>query len=234
MFAILKRELRSYFSSPIGYVCVACLAALYGLFFFMVMQMGSSSYVSYVYSSMFMFCMMIIPIITMKSMSEDKKNKTDQSLLTAPVGVFGIVLGKFLGAFGVYFIATTISHFPAIAMNFFSTPPWGLIFGNYLAVLLYGAAMISIGVFISSLTESQIISAIATFAVSMILIYLDTIASVIANTFIQNLLYSLSFASRYNVFSTGIFSFSSAIFFLSITAVFIFLTARKLESRRWN
>ena len=88
MTAIFKREIRSYFNSPIGYVCVAILMALYGLFYFMVMARGSSAYIpNYVYGSMFNFSMLVIPVITMKSMTDDQKNKTDQILLTAPVGV---------------------------------------------------------------------------------------------------------------------------------------------------
>ena len=88
MIAVFKRELKSYFSSPIGYVVVAVLLALFGFFYYNMLFSGSSSYIaSYVYSNMFMWNMMIIPIITMKSMSDDKKNKTDQALLTAPVGV---------------------------------------------------------------------------------------------------------------------------------------------------
>ena len=214
MLAVFKRELKSYFSSPVGYVCVAALACLYGFFYFGVMLSGSSSFITQVYSSMFMFGMMIIPIITMKTMSEDRKNKTDQALLTAPVGVTAIVVGKFLAAFAVYAIASVIGLLPAVAMSTFSSPPWGIIFGNFIATLLYGGAMISIGVFISSLTVSQVIAAIG--------------------TFVGDAIGWVSFTQRYNVFTQGIFSVSSCVFFLSIIAVFVFLTARKVESRRWN
>ena len=86
MIAICKREIRSFFNSPVGYVCIAALAALYGYYYYLVMAIGSTSYISAVYQTMFSFSMMIIPIITMKSMSDDQKNKTDQALLTAPVG----------------------------------------------------------------------------------------------------------------------------------------------------
>ena len=233
MRAILKRELRAYFSSPVGYVCIAALVALYGLNYTNLMLTGSTAYVSQVYSSMFMYSMMIIPIITMRSMSEDRKNKTDQALLTAPIGVTSIVLGKFLACFGVYFIACTIGIAPAFVMASFSNPPWAIIFGNYIATLLYGSAMIAIGVFISSLTESQVISAIGSFIVAMLLLFMDGIASSIGGI-IGEVISWISFTSRYNVFSIGIFSISSTCFFLSVTAVFIFLTARKLESRRWN
>ena len=161
MRAIFKREMRAYFASPVGYVVVAALLALYGFYYYQVMAIGSSSYITQVLSTMFMFSMMIMPIITMRSMSDDRKNKTDQALITAPVSVTGIVMGKFLAAFGVYFIANTLALLPAITMGFFSSAfPWGILFGNYIGTLLYGAAMISIGVFISGLTISQVIAAI--------------------------------------------------------------------------
>ena len=121
MRAIFKREMRAYFASPVGYVVVAALLALYGFFYYQVMAIGSSSYITQVFSTMFMFSMMIMPIITMRSMSDDRKNKTDQALITALVSVTGIVMGKFLAAFGVYFIANTLALLPAITMGFFSS-----------------------------------------------------------------------------------------------------------------
>lgn len=234
MKAIFKREIRSYFSSPVGYVCVAALTALYGYFYYGVMRLGSTSYIRNVYSTMFTFCMMIIPIITMRSMSDDQKNKTDQALLTAPVGVTSIVLGKFFACSFVFFAASTIGLLPAVAMSFFSSPAWGEIIGNYLGTLLYGGAMISIGVFISSLTVSQIIAAIGTFVVAVFLMFIDGLASAISNETVQSVVGWLSFNTRYSTFTKGIFSVSAAVFFLSVMAVFIFLTARRLESRRWN
>ena len=235
MNAIFKRELRSYFNSPIGYVCVAALAALYGLFYFMVMAQGSSSYISrYVYGSMFSFSMLVIPIITMRSLTDDQKNKTDQVLLTAPVGVTAIVGGKFLACFFVFFIASTIGLLPAVAMSFFASPSWGEILGNYIGTLLYGGAMISIGVFISSLTISQIIAAIGTFAVSVFLMYIDSLASSMNNAVVATVVDWISFSNRYTMFTQGLFSVSSMVFFLSVIAIFIFLTARRVESRRWS
>jgi len=213
---------------------VAVLLALYGYYYYLVMMMGSSSYISSVYGVMFSFCMMVIPIITMKSMSDDQKNKTDQALLTAPVGVLAIALGKFLASFFVFFAASTLGLLPAVAMSFFASPAWGEIIGNYLGTLLYGGAMIAIGVFISSLTVSQIIAAIGTFAVSVFLMYIDMLASNISNTVLSKLVEWISFNNRYTAFTQGMFSISAAVFFLSVMAVFVFLTARRLESRRWG
>ena len=199
------------------------------------MLTSSSSYISSVFGTMFSFSMMIIPIITMRSMCDDQKNKTDQALLTAPVGVTAIVLGKFFACCFVYFVATTLGGIlPAIVMSTFSTPSWGEIIGNYIGALLYGAAMISIGVFISSLTVSQIIAAIGTFIISVLLMYMDSLASVVSNEVLSTAIQWFSFNDRYSTFTQGMFSISSVIFFISVVAVFVFLTARKVESRRWS
>lgn len=235
MRAILKRELKSYFSSPIGYVCVAVLLALFGFYFFQVMLMGSSSYVGSVYSTMFLWSMMIIPILTMKSMSEDKRNKTDQALLTAPVSVTSIVLGKFFAAFFVFGIAMIGSLLPVFIISFFASNfGWGIVFGNLLGSLFYGAAMIAIGVFISSLTESQIIAAIGTFIISIFLMVIDQVSGSTGNAALSTVVGWISFNSRYQPFTTGMFDVSSVVFFFSVAAIFIFLAARKLESKRWS
>lgn len=235
MKAVFKREMKAYFASPVGYVVVAALLALYGFFYYQVMMTASSSYIGEVFTTMFMFSMMIMPIITMRSMSDERKNKTDQALLTAPVSVLSIVLGKFLAAFGVYFAATTLALLPAFSMGLFATAmPWGILFGNYFGTLLYGAAMISIGVFISSLTVSQVIAAIGTFVIAVLLMFIDQIASALSGNILGTIVTWISFTSRYDTFTQGIFSISSCVYFISVAAVFVFLTARKVESRRWN
>ena len=234
MKAILKRELKSYFASPIGYVCIAVLLALSGLLYWNVMSWGSSSNIYAVYTNMFTFSMMVIPILTMKCLSDEQKNKTDQALLTSPISVTSIVLGKFLAAFIVYAIAMTGTLLPCVAISMFGSPSWGEIFGYYLGSLFYGAAMISIGVFISSLTVSQVIAAIATFAVSIFILMMGQLASLVSGTFIASVVEWLSFDSRYNYFTQGIFNISSAVFFLFVVAIFVFLTARRLESKRWS
>lgn len=144
------------------------------------------------------------------------------------------MLGKFLAAFIVYAIAMTGSLLPCVAISLFGSPSWGEIFGYYLGSLFYGAAMIAIGVFISSLTVSQVISAIATFAVSIFILLMGQLASLASGTFVATVVEWLSFDTRYAYFTQGIFNISSAVFFLSVVAIFVFLTARRLESKRWS
>ena len=232
MRAVLKREIRSYFTSPIGYVCIAVLLALFGYWYYIVMLSGSSANITYVYSYMFSYCMMVIPILTMRTISDDQKNKTDQALLTAPVSVMGIVIGKFLAAFFVYFIALTGTLIPCVVISFFGAPNWSEILGNYVGSLLYGGAMISIGVFISSLTVSQIIAAIGTFAVSILLVIIGQISSSFSGTWIADVVKWISFESRYSPFTQGQFNLSSVVYFISVMAIFVFFPTRKIESRR--
>ena len=173
MKAICFRELRSWFQAPLGYVFVSAITALYGFFYYQVMMSGSGSYVTAVYTMLFSFDMMLIPILTMRSLAEEKRNHTDQALLTAPVSVLEIVTGKFAACFAIFLLASTLGLLPAFAMTSFANPPMGLILGNYIGTLCYGGAMIAIGIFISGLTSSQVVAAIATFAVSVFLMYMN-------------------------------------------------------------
>ncbi|MCY1714671.1 ABC transporter permease subunit [Caproiciproducens galactitolivorans] len=234
MKAIAKRELKAYFTSPIGYACVAILLALYGYYFYQVMMLRSSYYIQSVYSTMFIWSMMVIPIITMRSFSEEMRNRTDQALLTAPVGVTSIVAGKFLAALAVFAIAMAGTLIPVAVIGLCSSPSWALIFGNFFGTLLYGAGMIAIGIFISSLTQSQIVAAISTFGLSILLMVVDQLNSLITNANVVKVINWISFDTRFRPFTKGVLDISSIVFFLSVIAVFIFLTARKLESRRWS
>ena len=235
MTAITKKELKAYFLSPIGYVFMGVMLLLFGFFYTQVLSSQSSDYIPDVYSSVFVWVMMILlPLISMRTFSEETRNKTDQGLLTAPVGVLSIVFGKFLASFFMFAITMVASLIPAVIITFFSSPDWPKILCTLLGSLLCGAAFIAIGNFISSLTQSQMVAAIATFGVSMLLLLVGSLSSSVTNTTLQNLLNWLSFNSRYQPFTKGVFNISSTDFFLSIVAVFVFLTARKLESKRWS
>ena len=235
MKALYKKEMKSYFYSPIGYVVVGLMLFVFGLYFWLgVLRSYSSSYIPQVYQAMLIWFMMIIPIITMKSFSEEIHNKTDQGLLTYPIGVGTVVMAKFDLPRSIPPTTLLGSLIPVVIMSFFSSPAWPQILGTVLGTLLYGAAMVSIGIFISSLTKSQIIAAMGTFGVSILLLLIDSMASSIQVTFLANLLGWISFTSRYQPFANGILNISSIVFFLSVTAVFTFLTARKVESKRWS
>ena len=234
MNAIFRREFRAYFYSPIAYVFMGVVLFLFGTYYWQVTMMGSSYYIGQVYGIMFTWLMLFLPALTMRSLSEEKKNKTDQALITAPVSVTGIVWGKFLAAFCIYLITMAISLIPAIVIGMISDPSWALVFGNIVASLLYGSAILAIGIFVSSLTESQIVALIGTIGISIFLMLVDSLGSLIQSEWFQQIVTWISFQSRYSPFTNGIFNISSVVFFLSVIAVFNFITARRLESRRWS
>lgn len=171
MIAIYKRELRSYFHSMIGYVFVAFLVAYTGIYFLAYNLNYGYPYFSYVLSGIMFVYLVAIPILTMRCFAEDKKNRTDQMLLTAPVSLFKIVLGKYLAMVTIMAIPCLIYLiFPLII----KAQGTAYILVDYLAILVFfllGCVYIAIGMFISSLTESVIIAAIGTFGI-LLLTYL--------------------------------------------------------------
>lgn len=234
MFAIYKRELKSYFSSAIGYVVIATFVFFASLFFVIYNLLYDTASMTSVFGSMMLIYVFLIPILTMRTFSEEKRQKTDQALLTAPVSLTGIVLGKFFAAFTIYAIGLSCMVIFAVILAAFTTVETWVIVGNIIGMLLVGAALISIGVFISNLTESQIIAAVAGIFVMLLLFLLGNFASLTDSTAIQNIINSISITERYNNFSLGIFNLSDAVFYLSVAVLFVFFTVRMLEKRRWS
>jgi len=233
MFAVLKRELSAYFKSPIGYVFIAATFLFSGFFFWSFSLSQGSTDVSGVFQGMFYVYMIFVPLLTMRLIAEDNRQKTDQLLLTAPVSLFGLVLGKFLSAYIIFLLGDLIMLIYGVVMSFYASVNWALIFGNFIALALAGGVLVSVGLFVSSLTESQMIAAIGSFGANLVLMLVTTIASVIPWDFARDIIGSLSVFDRYYEFTTGIFSLSNAFFFVSIIVIFLFLTVRVLEKRRW-
>ncbi len=233
MFAIFKRELKAYFTSPLGYVFIAIFYAFSGLFFYIFSLSVGSTDISSVFLMMFIVLMVFVPLLTMRLLSEDKKQKTDQLILTAPVSLLSIVMGKFLAAYAIFAIGVAVMPVYGFVMSTFATVSWLPIWGNTLGLLLLGGIFVSIGLFISSLTENQMIAAIGGFFINLMILLMNTLKSALPNGFLQDVLSSISVYSRYSEITNGIFSLSSLIFFVSVIFIFLFLTVRVLEKRRW-
>ncbi|HCC35163.1 MAG TPA: ABC transporter [Ruminococcaceae bacterium] len=233
MSAVFKRELRSYFTSPLAYVVLAVLYLFSGMFFSTLFREGSPQ-ISYVFSNMFVIILFVIPVLTMRLFSEEKRQKTDQALFTAPVKLGNIVLGKFFAAFLVFVMGLLIAVAGQMIITVFVAPDWTIFTANLLGVLLLGAALIAVGLFVSCLTESQVVAAVCSFAVSLFLLLLDTMAEMLNSDAVSTVTGWISFNGRYGAFMHGILDYSNAIFFLSIAALFLFLSARVLEKRRWS
>lgn len=234
MLAILKRELSAYFNSAVAYIVLAVFYFFSGLFFYLSCLMYNTSSMSGVFSNMFMIILLLIPVITMRSFSEEKRQKTDQALLTAPVSLFEIVMGKFLGAFILYAMCVAIFLLYTLVICFFTTPQWSVILCTIFGMLLLGGALIAVDIFISALTESQVVAAFASIGVALFISLVDVFTSISNSQFVINLINAVSFSKNYTNFTYGILDLSNVMFFLSVIAIFVFLTIRVFEKKRWN
>ncbi len=233
MLAIFKRDLRSYFTSPIGYVFIAVFLVVSNLFFYLLNVLNMYSDLSTLFSNLLFILMFIIPLLTMRLMSEEKKQKTDQMLLTAPVKIADIVVGKFLAALTVFLIALVCTLTWPLIVTMYGTPAVYTIIGNYVAIIFAISTFIAIGLFISSLTESQIISAIVSFCVFLAIYFMSSLGSALDSPVISSVLNWFSIFSRYSNFTLGIFSLADIVYYISVTVVFLFLTTRVIEKKRW-
>ncbi len=233
MNAIFKREFKSYFCTPVGYIVLAALYFFLGLYFSMIYSYGAPQ-LEVVIVSMSTVIIFVMPVITMRLMSEDRRQKVDQALLTAPVSLTSIVLGKFFAALAVFalgFLPTVI--FEIIILSYVSVNILSYIY-VLLGMLLLGSALISIGMFISSTTESSVVSAVLTLIVNILVLYMSNFASMVKTEWLAKIFEKAAFISAFESFSESIFSIPNIIYFLSITAAFLFLCVRSLEKRRWS
>ena len=233
MLAIYKREMRSYFTTPLGYVFLGVYFAVSAAVFCFTTLFAMSSEVVNYFSAMLVCYVVLLPLLTMKLFTEEKRQKTEQLLMTAPVSVYAIVAAKFLAAYTMFAGSALFSSLSFVILSFYGRVKAAMLFGNLLAVLLVGMAFIAIGVFISSVTESQLSAAVATIAVLLVLMFLSFACDYIGVYAIRFVLESLSVFYRFQNFAQGIFDFAGLFYYLSVSAAFLFLTARVLDRRRW-
>ena len=235
MSAVFKREMRSFFNTPIGYVVMAVIFFFSGLFFYAYNLYAGSTSLSGVFSMLFYVVLIALPLLTMRMFSEEKRQRTDQALYTAPVGLMSIVAGKFLATY--LFFAITLSIIPVYGLVIATqtTPDWMVIFGNFFGLLLLGGVILAAGLFFSSLTESQLIAVIVTIAFALAMMLVDAIANLL--TFSPWIAEAVSFFSvntRYVEFTKGLISYDNVFYFISLQVLFLFLTTRTLDAKRWN
>lgn len=234
MFAIFKRELRSYFVSPIGYIFVAVFLVASGLVFsYTTLQQRENSSVSVYFSMLLIIYIIVLPLLTMKLFSEEKKTRTEQLLLTSPVSLMGMVCAKFFAAYAVFASTYLVSCVSFFALYQFGNPNGAVLIGSSIAILLAGGACIAIGVFISSLTENQLVAALLTMGVIVLFVLASAFNSYIDNYVIRSILSWVSILSRLGAFTYGYFDVQALIYYISIIFVFLFLTVRVYDRRRW-
>ncbi|MCL2053667.1 MAG: ABC transporter permease [Oscillospiraceae bacterium] len=243
MGAIFRREMKAYFTSPVAYIFISVFFFYTGTFFVSINIYNAISDLSYVFIYVFLIMMIMLPILTMRLFAEERRQKTDQCLLTAPVSLFSIVFAKFAAALCVFLCAMSIFAFYLLALSAMGANiAWSIVWGSLIALLLLGGCFISIGVFVSSLTENQIVSAIVSIIAGFLFYMMDVMAGSLDSLINSNrnfaalkaVMTSLGLYTRYAEFSSGILNLESVVFFLSFIFVFIFLTVRVLEKRRWG
>jgi ABC-2 type transport system permease protein len=235
MKSIFKKELRSYFTSPLGFVLLAIFCMADGIFYLVYNLLVAYSNMNSLYQSIMTIILMIFaPILTMKLLSEEKKLKTDQLLLTSPVSVQSIVIGKFLSALVFFLICLSVTVLQALVAFMYGNPQIGLVIGNLLATTVVAAAFIAIGILISALTESQIIAAFASFGIVLLLYMMDLLVSGVTNSILSGILNWMSIYSRFDNFALGIFDITALVYYGSVVVVCLFLSVRVIEKRRYS
>jgi len=236
MFAIFKRDFRAYFTSPIGYVYLGSYILVLNLGFYLFNVLNGTSSVAGIFGFMLLIMMFTTPILTMRVFSEDYKQKTDQLLLTSPVKSRSIVLGKYLSSLAVFFCLLIFTLLWPIIISNFGKVNTAEVLGNYFGIICIGASYIAMGVFISSLTENQVIAAVGSLGLFVALYILEAVAGMfyssgILPVWIMRVLRFLSIFGRYGNITRGFLALDDVVYFLSVTAIFLFFTVRGLERR---
>ena len=246
VMAIARKELRAYFASPIAWVVVGLFALMFGFFFYSLLLYFdrqslqaagqavnvNEQFLRPVFLNATVILLFVLPLVTMRTYSEEKRSGTIELLLTAPLTDLQIILGKFLGAMGLYaaMLAITLIHLVILFLS--GSPEWKPIVTAYLGFLLFGACFVSLGLFISSLSKNQIVAGTVTFAVFLFLWIISWIGSISPES--AKLTNYLSIIDHFDDFTKGVIDTSHLIYYLSFITFGLFLTAKSVESERWR
>ena len=232
MRAIYKRELRSYLTSMTGYIFMAVLLAVAGLYYTANCLVGSYPVFGVILSSIYFVLLIVVPVLTMRSMAEEKKQKTDQLLLTAPVSIWQIVAGKYLAMLTVFLIPMLVlCLYPLILLQFGSVS-LPMAYASIFGYTLFGAACLAIGLFLSALTESQVIAAVLTFGVLFFLNMSSGIANVIgAEGILADILSAVCIYEPFINFVQGIFDLTGVVYYVTVVLLFLFFTVQLLHKK---
>ena len=251
ILAIADKELRSYFASPIAYVIIGLFALLFGYFFYaylnffirnseQMMQMGGAQapninqqMIASVLQNSAVIILFVMPMITMRTYSEEKRSGTIELLLTSPLTDVQIILGKFFGAMGLYLAMLAVTVLYIAILFWFGNPEWRPIVAGYIGLVLMGGCFVSVGLLISSLTKNQIVAGFLTFTVFLMLWIINWIGDSASPT-TREILNYLSITEHFNDFARGILDTKHIIYYLSFITFGLFLTAKSVDSERWR
>ena len=234
MGAIYKKEMRAYFTTPVGYIFVGALLLLTAVAFSLTtLWQQSWNTMQYFTLTLFVF-IVLVPVLTMKSFSEERRTRTEQMLLTAPVSLWSMVMAKYFAAMTMMAGVILLTGLYYLPLYQYAEPETAILIGDMIALLLAGSAFVALGIFISSLTENQMVSCVITIIIILLFLVATFANSYINSPVIRTMLGWISVFARFGNFTNGIFDFAAVLYYLSITAVGIFLTVRVYEKRRWG
>lgn len=245
MWAVCKKEIQNYFYSPVGYVFIAIFMLISAVIFFNINltqnaygsgYSGSGDYATSL-QNMTIYLSFITPVLTMRIFAEERRNKTDQLYLTSPISITSVVLGKYVACLVVLLIAMLLNLiFPIMLAIYTSSGTLSIqmLFVQYIGFFLIGATFMAIGVFISSMTESQVVAAVVSFAVAFVIWLGNSVISNIGSDIAAAVASSINMLSRYQNFADGIVGLAPIIYYVSVSGLFVFLTVRAIERRRWT
>ena len=247
MIAIFKKDFTSYFTSTLGYIVLGLYVMFSGFFFWSMCLVSGRDELLGVINNMSYATLFLVPLITMKSFAEEKRQKTDQALFTAPVRTVEIVCGKYLSAVALYFICTMGYFVYAMVLSVCVADvaiPWGHFMSGILGTFLMGASLLAINLFYSSLTEFQIIAAVLGLGTGLLIMLYDSILGALQNFILTIsksteyyeflILDKLSLQGHYTNLIKGVVNPADIIFYLSFIALFLFLTGRVLDKKRYE
>lgn len=234
MLAIWRREMQSYFHTPVGYVFVGVFLTLSSVMFYMLIMLQRSSDLMTFIGQMSYLWMLLSPVLTMRLMAEEKQKRTDQLLLTSPVSLPGIVLGKYFAAVTVMLLTALLTGaFILIVAIYGKVYPSELMVG-YLGFILQGCAFAALDLYVSSLTGSQVTAAILAFGANFTLWMLDLLETAVTLPWLADIMAFFSLYSRNEPFLMGQLSFASIVYDLSFAVACLVLTIHALDARRYR
>ena len=236
MLAIYKREVKAYLWSVTGWLFMAATLCLAGFYFFAInLNYGYANFANTISNILFLL-LLTTPVLAMRIMAEESKQKTDQLILTAPVSIAGITVGKYLAMATIFAVPVAVICTMPLLMTQFGEVPMGESYTAILAYFLFGLTCIAISLFVSSLTESQVIAAVLSFAILFVCYMMDSILSFIfdSENIVTQILYVFSFYPRLSSLLSGTLDLTAVLYFVTMIAVFLFLTTQSIQKRRYQ
>lgn len=230
---IFQREINAYFLSPIAYVIIAVFTVFSGYFFSIMLGITQESTLRYSLAYTQFILSILTPVITMRLLAEENKTGTIEPLMTAPVTDFEVVFGKFLAAWALYNVMIAPTAFYIIFLAWVGSPDYGAIIASYIGLILMGGLFISVGLLVSAITKNQIVAAVIGIVALLILLVIGLASSGSEGWFYSALRYIGTY-DHWDTFTKGIVDTRDVIYYVSFTALLIFIVVRIVESRRWR